>query len=203
VFLDRRASTPSSAGCELSRFLLVDQRVGCAIHEGTRDARRVWRGPSVGRAANLCLVNRVWLKARAIAAAGRSGVWKESNGEVMGITATLAFFTILSDHFGFDRLFRSLPGAHRPVRCSRSVASRHPARQPARVGVHSRRRLRALSRSSSRGVMRRAEGSRHLELLPMSDHVHLILTPQMPLGRDGRSARRTGAIRPSSTRGCG
>ena len=32
----------------LSRFRLLDQRVGSAIHQGTRDARRMWRGPSVG-----------------------------------------------------------------------------------------------------------------------------------------------------------
>jgi len=44
-----------AAALALSRFRLLDQRVGSAIHEGTRDARRVWRGPSVGRAANLCL----------------------------------------------------------------------------------------------------------------------------------------------------
>ncbi len=37
----------------------------------------------------------------------------------------------------------------------------------------------------------------------MPNHVHLILTPGRPRGWGGRSARRIGAIRRSSTRGCG
>ena len=37
----------------------------------------------------------------------------------------------------------------------------------------------------------------------MPNHVHLILTPATPRGSAGRSARRTGAIRPSSTRASG
>ena len=37
----------------------------------------------------------------------------------------------------------------------------------------------------------------------MPNHVHLILTPQTRGASRGRSAMRTGAIRPSSTRGCG
>jgi hypothetical protein len=46
---------PMVARTGLSRFRLLDQRVRSPIHEGTRDARPAWRGPSVGRAANLCL----------------------------------------------------------------------------------------------------------------------------------------------------
>ena len=36
----------------------------------------------------------------------------------------------------------------------------------------------------------------------MPNHVHLILTPRTARASGGRSARRTGATRPSSTRRC-
>jgi hypothetical protein len=54
----RRPDSSQRGSLQAYEFARIDRRNGAdeAIHEGIRDARRVWRGPSVGRAANLCLV---------------------------------------------------------------------------------------------------------------------------------------------------